>query len=152
MRHRFRGGAIGLLALAFSIAASGCGSTDRIILTTSPRLNICEGDEPHPIVVRIYYLKDTSRFARADFDALWDDDHAVLADDRIAMFPRTLNPRQQLPMQIPRGDETKEATAIGVVANFCRPGAGGCWRKMIPIVDRNEEIRIHLDEGCLSID
>jgi type VI secretion system VasD/TssJ family lipoprotein len=142
----------GGLALAAVLGATGCATTDRITLTSSPRLNTCEGGgDPHAVVVRIYYLRATDRFTRADFAALWQDDAAALADDRIALEERTVNPRQQLAISLERKDAAKAATAIGVVANFCRPGEG-CWRRTVPISGGAVKLRVHLDEGCLSID
>ena len=62
-----------------------------------------------------------------------------------------MNPRQQLTVSPARNDAAKAATAIGVVANFCRAGEG-CWRRVVAIDKGDAKIRVHLDEGCLSID
>jgi type VI secretion system protein VasD len=143
----------GLLSFAVLTGStlSGCASVDKLTLTTSPRLNTCEGTDPHPVVLRVYYLRGVAKFRAADFSALWDDDRTVLADDRLEMHEKTLNPRQQVTLSIERSDEVKEATALGIIANFCRPGEG-CWRQVVPIEGRKTAIRVHLDEGCLSID
>jgi type VI secretion system VasD/TssJ family lipoprotein len=146
-----RGAAAALVLLGLLLLAAGCASTDKITLTSSPRLNACGGSDGHPVVIRIYYLRGTSRFARADFSELWENDHAVLADDRLEVHERTLKPQEQIVLSLERKDATKEATAIGLVANFCEPGEG-CWRRLIPITGRTTETRIHADEGCLSID
>ena len=141
-------------ALSVVIGATliaGCATTDRVTLTTSPRLNTCEGADPHPVVVRIYYLKNADKFSRADFTALWDDDFGALGDDRISVVEKTLNPTQQLTVSLARSDAAKAATAIGVVANFCRAG-DGCWRRTVALDDDEVKLRVHLDEGCLSID
>jgi type VI secretion system VasD/TssJ family lipoprotein len=140
-----------LLLLAACLVAGCGGTTDRIVLTSSPRLNMCNGVDPHPVVVRIYYLRGASKFSRADFEALWENDTAVLGDDRIQVIERTLNPREQLPVSLSRSGPAQEATSIGVVANFCRPGEG-CWRRFVPIEKAKAEIQVHVDEGCLSID
>lgn len=139
-------------ALGMSLLAAGCATTDKVTLTTSPRLNTCEKDgDAHPVVVRIYYLKSADRFMRADFSALWQDEFAALADDRITVEERTLNPKQQITVPLSREGDAKAATAIGVVANFCRPGEG-CWRRTVAITGGGANIRVHLDEGCLAID
>ncbi len=140
--------AMALLSLA---SAVGCGTTDKVVLTTSPRLNICEGSDPHPVVVKIYYLASPERFARADFVALWEDDIGTLAEDRLRLVEKTLNPKEQVTLPLERDDAVKGATALGIVANFCRPGEG-CWRRTVAIGDDDVKIRVHLDEGCLSID
>ncbi len=140
--------AVGLLA---ALSLTGCASVDKLTLTTSPRLNTCEGSDPHPVVMRVYYLRGTARFRSADFAALWDDDRTVLADDRLDMHEKTLNPRQQVNLSIERSDDAKEAVALGIIANFCRPGEG-CWRQVVPLEGRKTKVRVHLDEGCLSID
>lgn len=131
---------------------AGCATTDQVTLTTSPRLNTCEKDgDAHPAVVRIYYLKSADRFMRADFSALWNDEFTVLADDRITVEERTLNPKQQITVPLKREGDAKAATTIGIVANFCRPGEG-CWRRTVAITGGGAKIRVHLDEGCLAID
>lgn len=146
----WRMAAVGALALALGFA--GCATTDQVTLTTSPRLNTCEsGGDAHSVVVRIYYLKSVDRFMRADFTALWQDEFAALADDRISVEERTLNPTQQITVPLAREGPAKTATAIGVVANFCRPGEG-CWRRTVSIEGDAAKLRVHLDEGCLAID
>lgn len=141
-----------LSAVIGATLLAGCGATtDRVTLTTSPRLNTCEGADPHPVVVRIYYLRNSDKFSRADFTALWEDDFGVLGDDRISVVERTLNPKQQLAVSLARKDAAKEATAIGILANFCRAGEG-CWRRTVAIDKDDVKLRVHLDEGCLSID
>ncbi|MCA9753119.1 MAG: type VI secretion system lipoprotein TssJ [Gemmatimonadetes bacterium] len=137
-----------LLALA---ALPGCASVDRITLSSSARLNSCGGADGHPVVLRIYYLRGTSKFARAPFEELWENDLAVLGDDKIRVREETLNPAQEISLQLDRGGDAKEASAIGIVANFCEPGEG-CNRRLIPIAGRKTDVRIHADEGCLSID
>lgn len=149
MRMRTRGVLFGSLVLAGAI--SGCASVDKITLTTSQHLNTCEGSDPHPVVIRIYYLRGTTRFRSVDFESLWDDDRTALGDDRLELHEKTLNPREQVPLIIKRSDAAKEATAIGLVANFCRPGEG-CWRQVVELEGSKSEIRVHLNEGCISID
>ena len=152
MRRRILSGAWALLATSLLTIVTGCGSTHEIILTSSPRLNMCGSNEPHPVFIRIYYLRATSKFETADFNAIWYDERATLEDERIETYERTLNPRQQLPIPIKPGDDAKDAVAIGIVANFCDPGPGGCWKKIVPITGRNQKVRFHLDQGCLSVD
>ena len=140
------------LALALALGFGGCATTDQVTLTTSPRLNTCEsGGDAHTVVVRIYYLKSVDRFMRVDLNTLWQDDVAALADDRISVQERTVNPKQQVTVPLPREGPAKAATAIGVVANFCRPGEG-CWRRTVSIDGDAAKLRVHLDEGCLAID
>jgi type VI secretion system VasD/TssJ family lipoprotein len=136
---------------AFALLAGGCASVDKITLTSSPRLNACGGTEGHPVVVRVYYLRGTSRFARADFGELWNNDLAVLAEDKIRVREETLNPQQQMVLSLDRSGDAKEAVAIGIVANFCEPGQG-CGRRLIQLEGRKTEVTVHADEGCLSID
>jgi type VI secretion system VasD/TssJ family lipoprotein len=150
-RRTALGPVLGVGLLVFALLASGCGSVDKITLTSSPRLNACGGSEGHPVVVRVYYLRGTSRFARAEFGELWNNDLAVLAEDKIRVREETLNPQQQVVLSLDRSGDAKEAVAIGIVANFCEPGQG-CGRRLIQLEGRKTEVRIHADEGCLSID
>jgi type VI secretion system VasD/TssJ family lipoprotein len=139
-----------LCGLALAILVSGCASTNDVVLTSSPRLNMGDG-EPHAVKVRIYYLKATEKFLTADFGALWKDDRAALGEERIAVHEHTLFPRQQFVFQHTRTDEEKAAVALGVVANFFDPKRPGCRRKVIPIGGRKQRDQIHFDEGCLSV-
>jgi type VI secretion system VasD/TssJ family lipoprotein len=140
------------MLLAALTGIAGCGTTDKLVLTTSPRLNTCEGADPHPCVVKVYYLASADRFLGADFVALWENETETLGGDLLKLAAeKTLNPKQQLTLPLRREDAVKGATTIGIVANFCKPGEG-CWRKAVPIGGGDVQLRVHLDEGCLSID
>jgi type VI secretion system VasD/TssJ family lipoprotein len=134
--------------LAIAGLLSACASTDRVYLTGSRRLNVCEGQEPHPVGVRVYYLSATERFMKADFATLWENDLEALQDDRIKVSDVTVVPQNQNEIVLERPDGAK---SLGIVANFCKPGEG-CWRALVPLEDRKQKVRVHLDEGCLSID
>lgn len=129
-------------------ACGGCAATDKVLLTSSRRLNSCDGQEAHPVGVRVYYLAATDRFSKADFEALWNDDAATLADDRLKVSDLTVVPQSQSELKLPR---PKGAKAVGFVANFCKPGEG-CWRAVVALEGHKGKLRLHLDEGCLSLD
>jgi type VI secretion system VasD/TssJ family lipoprotein len=135
-------------ALIFAWIAAGCGSTDRVMLTSSRRLNACDGSEAHPVGVRVYYLASTDRFTQADFASLWENDLETLGEDRIKVTDLTVVPQSQQEVPLERPDK---ATAIGIVANFCKPGAG-CWRAVLPLEGRKGKLGVHLGEGCISIE
>jgi type VI secretion system VasD/TssJ family lipoprotein len=148
MTTMFLRGARNGLVLAIAGMLAACASTDRVYLTGSRRLNICSGDEPHPVGVRVYYLSGTERFMKADFASLWENDLETLQDDRIKVSDVTVVPQDQTEVVL---DRPEGAKSLGIVANFCKPGEG-CWRALIPLEDRKEKLRVHLDEGCLSLD
>ncbi len=137
-----------VLGCAVIAALAGCASTDKVMLTSSRRLNSCDGSEPHPLSVRVYYLAATDRFSKADFPTLWDDDVKALEDDRIKVSDLTVVPQSQSELKLER---PKGAKAVGFVANFCKPGEG-CWRAVVPLEGHKGKLRLHLDEGCLSLD
>ena len=63
---------------------------------------IAEGDinpdsqgRPSPLVIRIYQLKYYEAFKNVDYDALYDDDAAVLGNELIAKKEIILQPGQQ---------------------------------------------------------
>lgn len=142
-----RGARMGFVLAALGFL-SACASTDRVFLTGSRRLNACDGQEPHPVGVRVYYLAGTERFMKADFSSLWENDLDTLQDDRIKVSDVTVVPQNQNEIVLERPDG---ATSLGIVANFCKPGEG-CWRALVPLEDRKQKVRVHLDEGCLSLD
>lgn len=127
---------------------SSCGGTDKVLLTSSRRLNACDGGEPHPVGVRVYYLAATDRFSKADFPTLWENDREALEDDRLSVSDVTVVPQSQAEVKLNRPDGAK---AVGIVANFCKPGEG-CWRQIVPLEGRKGPLRVHLDEGCISLD
>ena len=153
MRNRSRALGIGLAAVLGGILCAGCSSTDRYFMTSGPRLNMCRSDQPQAVGIRIFYLKGTTAFQNAEPQDLWDDPRKVLGDEYVAHVPYTVNPLQEVALEIPvsRTDEMKAATHIAVAALFCQPGPGRCWQETVPITKRNQQILVHLSQNCLRL-
>lgn len=135
------------------LMASGCASVDTVALRGSSNLNNCGGDEAHSVVVRVYHLRGTGRFEAASFDELWDHRSGVLEDDLIqSPWEHSLTPATTEEVKIERTDALQDATALGIVANFCRRGENNCWRKVVPLEGRKTATRVFLSESCISID
>ena len=95
-------------------------------LIAGANLNSGSGTTPLTMVVRLYALKERSRFEQARFDAFLDEaaERVALGDDLAGVSEATLSPGQThaTTMRVP-GD----ARFVGAVALFRSP-AGSRWR------------------------
>lgn len=140
---------VGPLLLAVAALAGCAGTTDRVDITSSPRLNSCDESGSHAVILRIYSLRSADTFVEADFGALWENDRKVLGDDRIAVQDHTVIPGAgEVRVPIPREEGV---AVIGLVANFCRL-TPGCWRKVVELKKGSTQIVVNLDGTCLSVD
>jgi len=71
---------------------SACGGPTWVYLRGLKPMNENERKESTAVDLRIYQLKDDSRFNQATVDKLWTDDTGALADDIIAMKQITVQP------------------------------------------------------------
>ncbi len=129
---------------------TGCAATDHVFLNSDARVNMCEGADPHPVLVRIYHLRGTDRFDQAEFTLLWEDEQAALGPTFLRREQQVVNPRESLKISIPRKDEAEEATHLGFVANFCDL-SGDCWRVSAPVSGRKTEIHLDLEMTCIEV-
>jgi type VI secretion system protein VasD len=65
-----------------------------------------------PIVVRIYQLKDDSKYNNADFFALFDDDQKVLGADMLVREEVELAPGEQRQVDVAVAGEAKFVAAM----------------------------------------
>ena len=113
---------------------TACGTSKQELeftLDSTNRLNPSDTGQPVPVVIRIYTLRDSSRFERATFEELWKKDYEYLGEDLLDRKEITLKPKskQVLEMTV---DKEKEENYFGVMALF-RKYQAGQWRAVIPI-------------------
>jgi type VI secretion system protein VasD len=99
-------------------------------IETSPQLNLNTDGTAAPLLVRIYELADSGRFANSGFFQLLDDDGAVLGTDLMGRDEIRFTPGETriIPM-----DLGKKTTAVGIFAAY-RSTDGQRWRDTIDII------------------
>ncbi len=99
---------------------SACGGPTWVYLRGVKPMNENERKESTTVDVRIYQLKDDSRFNQATVDKLWTDDKGALADDLIAVKQITIYPgsADDKLVEINLGELPDSIRFIGVFALF----------------------------------
>jgi len=113
---------------------SSCGSSKmnmEVMLESTNRLNQSDMGQPVPVTVRIYTLKDRTRFEQATFHELWKNDYEFLGQDLLNRKEITLRPSTKEPIVLNVDPENHEKF-IGVMVLF-RKYQDGIWRRVIPI-------------------
>lgn len=103
-----------------------------LTLLASERLNPTVAGQSAPLRIKLYQLKNTATFERADFFALFDAASATLGADLIEEQELLIRPGETRTLQ----RELDDASAhLGVVAGF-RDLDRAVWRQTVPIVAR----------------
>ncbi len=137
---------IGIL-LAVVVLLSGCSSLNEwvgtklgfdtdltLMLKVDPDINPDDKNKPSPLFVRLYELKGTKMFSRADFLGLYERDKEVLGADFVA--------KQELKRLIPGKSReekfvlSKETKYIAIYAEFLNYKAAK-YKVITPIVSNN---------------
>ncbi len=133
-----------------------CGSTKQeleLIMHSTNRLNLTEGGQPSPLVVRIYILRFKDRFHQSTFKELWKRDSEVLGDGLIRRMDMTLKPDDEHIVEM-TADQEKEENYIGIMGLF-RKHIPNMWRMLIPIEEPGffsfgtPEVKLRFDENSL---
>lgn len=93
---------------------------------------------PAPVRVRIFELKNTAAFARADYFSLADRAQATLAADLIDQYEVLLHPGEQLRLERPLDPATRH---IGLVVGY-REVDQAQWRSVLPVPPRDYQISL----------
>ncbi|WP_084801370.1 type VI secretion system lipoprotein TssJ [Bradyrhizobium sp. Ec3.3] len=149
---------LSLVSGALLIAAVGAScSIDKSLKTTSikfviqtdPLVNQNARGEPSPVVVRIYELKSTTNFDRAQFFELLDNDAKRLGPDLVAKRETELKPGEKYDFERNTPIDTRY---IGVIAGF-RLGNDAQWRSTAEIKpDRDNTILVKLTAHAISVE
>jgi type VI secretion system protein VasD len=115
----------------FGLAA--CGKREiNLAVAGSKTLNLNDGGEPLPVLVRIYQLKGKEKIEGTDFISLWKGEQAILDGDLLDRQEITLLPDTKVVIKI---DPKKEAEYLALMALFRKPQGNG-WREIIPLKDK----------------
>lgn len=113
---------------------TSCGSSKmnmEVMLESTNRLNQSDMGQPVPVTVRIYTLKDRTRFEQATFHELWKKDYEFLGQDLLDRKEITLRPSTTEPIVLSVDPENNEKF-VGIMVLF-RKYKDGIWRRVIPI-------------------
>jgi type VI secretion system protein VasD len=118
----------GVLAVAGSCAhiLPPCSGPEplRVILRASTHLNPGENGESLATTVRIYQLRDLSKFATVSLEQLLDGEQAALGEDLVSVKEITLYPGEVAKPALHR----REGVHFLAAAAFFRHPAGSAWR------------------------
>ena len=99
-----------------------------------------------PVRIRIFELKNTPSFSRADYFALAERSQSTLGVDLVDQDEVLLQPGQQLTLERPLNEATRQ---IGLVAGF-RDIDHAQWRALLSITQhQTSEFRIGVDARTL---
>jgi type VI secretion system VasD/TssJ family lipoprotein len=130
-------GAVALLALP------GCGAPSPLAVRAIAPVNLNEEGESLPVRLRLYELKDRSRFMAASFNDLWLDDRKALGPDRLA------DPRQLVVPPGKPGDDPRRYSLIsvaegtrfiGVMALYAKSGEQDERRAVIALDELDDRV------------
>ncbi len=113
---------------------ASCGSSQfnmEVMLEGTNQLNQSDMGQPVPVTVRIYTLKDRTRFDQATFQELWKKDYEFLGNDLLDRKEITLHPSTSEPLEL-SVDPEKNENFLGIMVLF-RKYQDGVWRRVIPI-------------------
>jgi type VI secretion system protein VasD len=127
-------------AVSFGLAA--CGKKEiNVSVAGSKTLNLDDGGNPLPVVVRVYQLKGKEKIEGADFISLWKEDEKVLEGDLLDRQEITLLPDTKVEVKV---DPKEGSEYLALMALFRKPQGNG-WREIIPLKGkkvRSVEIRV----------
>lgn len=119
-----------LLLCAVSFGLPACGKkVISVSVAGSKALNLDDGGNPLPVIVRVYQLKGKEKIEGADFISLWKEDQKILEGDLLDRQEITLLPDTKVEVKV---DPQEGAEYLALMALFRKPEGNG-WREIIPL-------------------
>ena len=130
---------------------SACGGPTWVYLRGLKPMNENDRRESNSVDIRIYQLKDDSRFNQATIDKLWTDDKAALGDDLVGMKQDTVYPgaADDREKEIKLGELPDSVRFIGVLALYPKEDDKGPRKMVLPKADAGTVLRFtgyHIDK------
>jgi len=125
-----------------------------LMLEGTNQLNQSDMGQPVPVTVRVYTLKDRTRFEQATFQELWKKDYEFLGKDLLARKEITLSPSTSQLIELTVDPEANEKF-IGIMVLF-RKYQDGIWRRVISIEEPgmfsfgDPEFIFHVDQQNIA--
>lgn len=126
------------------VLLSACGGPTWVYLRGVKPMNENERKESTTVDVRIYQLKDDSRFNQATIDKLWTDDKGALADDVVAVKQVTVYPgsADDKLNEINLGELPDSVRFVGVLALFPKEDDKGPRKVVMPKKEAGKVLRL----------
>ncbi|MBF8739919.1 MULTISPECIES: type VI secretion system lipoprotein TssJ [Pseudomonas] len=132
-------------------AATGAAVAPGITLYFSAAAGLNPGatGTPAPVRVRIYELKNSAAFVRADYFALAERAQATLAADLVDLDEVLLQPGEQLRITRPLSPATRQ---VGLVVGY-REIDQAQWRSVLPVPPNDYQISldVHAVRSAVAI-
>ncbi|MEN0105803.1 MAG: type VI secretion system lipoprotein TssJ [Pseudomonas sp.] len=114
----------------------------------SQELNPSPGGEAAPVRVRLFELKNTTAFTRADYFSLVGNAQSVLASDLVEQDEVLIKPGDYLEVERTLDDNTRQ---LGVIAGY-RDLDDAIWRQVISVpAHQTTAIDVTLGKRALSV-
>lgn len=152
-----------LLALVACAALAGCKSTPppppkpidvQVNVVAAPDINPNRSGRPSPVFLRVFQLRDASKFLNAEFDDATLHSDTVLAGVVIARDERMIEPATTVALPLKIDPETR---LLGVVAEYFDV-ANSQWRATSPTPEgglltlfKNQSLVIHLGRQAVTV-
>lgn len=114
-------------------------SSVELIIESSSVLNLREGGQSSPVILRIHELSSPVLFRSLDFFALFEDDKASLGDEYIKRYEFEMQPGDNIHQMLTLDPETR---ALGFSVAF-RNIDGSSWR-IVEMIEPQSEYYIKL--------
>lgn len=137
-----------ILVGAFMILLSACGRSVNVELDARQQLNLDQNGRSLPVLIKVYELRDKSRFEQASFDGLWQQSKETLGSDLLAEQSITVLPGAHKKVNLPVESKTNY---IGFVAVF-RKKNQNYWRVLEPYSWLNHYYSFYLHKSILELD
>ncbi|WP_394136271.1 type VI secretion system lipoprotein TssJ [Aliivibrio fischeri] len=122
-------------------------SSIELIITADKVLNVREGGQSSPVILRIHELNSPVLFRNLDFFALFENDKDALGDEYIKRYEYQIQPGDVVHETLVLDPATR---AIGFSVAF-RDINGSSWRKVELIEEKSEYfLKLNLKESELS--
>lgn len=122
-------------------------SSIELIITADNILNVRDGGQSSPVILRIHELNSPVLFRNLDFFALFENDKAALNDEYIKRHEYQIQPGEVIHTTLVLEPET---SVIGFSVAF-RNIDGATWRKVELIEEKSEYVlHLNLKESVLS--
>jgi|SRR5579883_20038 len=123
---------------------SACGGPTWVYLRGLKPMNENDRKESTAVDLRIYQLKDDSRFNQATVDKLWTDDKGALGDDLLSVKTITVQPgvADDKLVELNLGDLPDSVRFIGFFALFPREDDKGPRKLVLPKAEAGKVLRL----------
>lgn len=124
-------------------------SSIELVIEASPVLNVRDGGQSSPVILRLHELNSPVLFRSLDFFALFENDKASLGDEYIKRYEYQIQPGGKVHEMLTLDPDTR---AVGFSVAF-RDIDGSSWRKVEVIEEKSESyIKLKLEGSELISD